>query len=308
VEKPFGHDLASAQELIKVTASQFQEEQIYRIDHYLAKETAQNIITFRFENPLFEAVWNNRHVSGIDILASEKIGIEGRAVFYEQQGALRDFIQNHLLQLLAITTMNEPDRLDSAGIHEKKLQLLDAIMPADPSQARRGQYAGYRDEVQNPDSNVETFAAIHTGIDNNRWRGVPVTIRTGKALAERKTTITFTFKKDTTGLVANTLQFRIQPDEGIALHLLAKKPGFDHELLPVAMDFAYNQHFDGVEPAAYERVLLDAVRGDRTLFASGPEVLAAWRIVEPVVQAWNTSGDGLQVYQPGLPADKIDKI
>lgn len=305
VEKPFGHDLASAEQLIATTAAAFDEEQVFRIDHYLAKETAQNIVTFRFENPLFEAVWNNRHVAGIDIVASEQIGIEGRANFYEKQGALRDFIQNHLLQLLAIATMDKPEQLDSRGIHAAKLQLLQAIKPAAPTSARRGQYASYRQEVDNPDSTVETFAAISTTIDTDRWRDIPVTIRTGKALAERHTTITFSFKNAATGQATNTLQFRIQPDEGIALHLLAKKPGFEHELLPVAMDFSYNDHFEGPQPGAYERVLLDAVRGDRTLFASGPEVLAAWRVVDGIVHAWQQSGEDLKTYQPGTPIDQL---
>lgn len=305
VEKPFGHDLASAEELISLTNHAFQEEQIFRIDHYLAKETAQNIVTFRFENPLFESIWNNRHISGIDIVASEQIGIEGRANFYEKQGALRDFIQNHLLQLLAIATMDKPQQLDSQGIHAAKLQLLQSIRPVEPAQAKRGQYAGYTDEVSNPQSFVETYASITTTIDTDRWRDVPVTIRTGKALADRRTVITFTFSNRPAGSVSNELQFRIQPDEGIALKLLAKKPGFEHELLPVAMDFSYDEHFDGLHPGAYERVLMDAVRGDRTLFTTSQEVLAAWRVVNDVVQAWQQGGEGLRTYQPGTPIDTL---
>lgn len=305
VEKPFGHDLASAEELVKTTSQHFQEEQIFRIDHYLAKETAQNIVTFRFENPIFEAVWNNQHVDSIDIVASEQIGIEGRAHFYEKQGALRDFVQNHLLQLLAIATMDKPSQLDSESIHIEKLRLLESIKPANPTQAKRGQYTSYKDEVNNPHSSVETFASISTTIDNDRWRDVPVTIRTGKALADRRTTVTFTFKGTSGGSGDNQLQFRIQPDEGIALKLLAKKPGFDHELLPVAMDFSYNEHFEGSHPGAYERVLMDAVRGDRTLFASSQEVLAAWRVVNDVVQDWSQSNDDLQLYQAGTPIDRL---
>lgn len=305
VEKPFGHDLESAKELIATTASAFGEEQLFRIDHYLAKETAQNIVTFRFENPLFESIWNNQHVSKIDILASEQIGVEGRANFYEKQGALRDFIQNHLLQLLAISTMEEPKLADSESLHAAKLALLEVIKPVEPSQAVRGQYAGYRDEVNNPGSNVETYASITTTIDNDRWRDVPVTVRTGKALADRATTVTFTFKDKSTGIVANELQFRIQPNEGIALKLLAKKPGYDHELLPVSMDFSYEGHFQGAHPGAYERVLMDAFRGDRSLFASSQEVLAAWRIVDDIVHAWQQDDSGLQTYQPGSAASSI---
>ncbi len=309
VEKPFGHDLASAEKLIETTGRAYGEEQVFRIDHYLAKETAQNISTFRFENPIFEALWNKDHVSHIDILASEKIGIEGRAAFYEQQGALRDFIQNHLLQLLAIATMDQPERFDSDAVHAAKLSALEAIAPITAeqvtSQTSRGQYAGYRDEVGNPDSYVETFASISTVIDSPRWQGVPVTIRTGKALAAKHTTVTFTFKNRTSAK-ANDLQFRIQPDEGIAISLLAKKPGFEHELQTVTMDFSYANNFNGSgQPNAYERVLLDAVRGDRTLFASGPEVLAAWRIVDAVVHAWQSSDTGLLSYQPGTAAEAI---
>jgi len=305
VEKPFGNDLASAEKLIETTNRAFGEDQIFRIDHYLAKETAQNIVAFRFENPLFEAVWNNQHVSKIDIVASEQIGIEGRANFYEQQGALRDFIQNHLLQLLAIATMDEPAKLDSEGIHFAKLQLLESLRPTEPSQAKRGQYQGYKDDVKNPESHVETYASISTSIDNYRWQGVPITVRTGKAMAERRTVITFTFKDKKTGLVANELQFRIQPDEGIDLKLLAKKPGFDNELQPVVMDFSYAQNFAGIQPGAYERVLMDAVRGDRSLFASSQEVLAAWRVVNDVVHAWQQDGNDLQIYQPSTPIDQL---
>lgn len=309
VEKPFGHDLASAEELIATTGQAFGEDQVFRIDHYLAKETAQNISTFRFENPIFEVLWNKDHVSHIDILASEKIGIEGRAAFYEQQGALRDFTQNHLLQLLAIATMDQPERFDSDAVHAAKLAALEAIVPisADQvaSQTSRGQYAGYRDEVDNQDSRVETFASISTTINSPRWQGVPVTIRTGKALASKQTTVTFTFKASA-GNQANNLQFRIQPNEGIAISLLAKKPGFDQELQTVTMDFSYADNFaSGGQPNAYERVLLDAVRGDRTLFASGPEVLAAWRIIDAVVHAWQASDDNLLAYQPGTAAEAI---
>jgi len=308
VEKPFGHDLASAEKLIAATAENFQEEQVFRIDHYLAKETAQNILAFRFENPLFEAVWDARHITAIDIVASEKIGIEGRAAFYEQQGALRDFIQNHLLQMLAIVTMDKPATLDSDGVHAAKLRLLEAVRPITAEQvsdqASRGQYEGYRHEAGNPDSFVETYARISTTIGTDRWQDVPVTICTGKALAEKRTTITITFADQaTTG--TNNLQFRIQPDEGIQIGLFAKKPGYDQALQPVTMDFSYNQNFEGAQPSAYERVLVDAIRGDRTLFAGSQEVLAAWRIVDAVVQAWTANGDGLQTYQPGTGIDSL---
>ncbi len=308
VEKPFGSDLASAKALIDTTATAFGEEQVFRIDHYLAKETAQNISTFRFENPLFEAVWNNQHVSHIDIVASEKIGIEGRIDFYEKQGALRDFIQNHLIQLLAIVTMDQPEAFTSDAVHAAKLNLLRTVRPIEAeqvaSQSRRGQYAGYTDEVEKSKSYVETFAAIETTIDSERWQGVPITIRTGKALAEKSTSVTVTFT-DATMTQTNDVRFRIQPDEGIQISLIAKKPGYTQDLQPVNMDFSYAHNFTEPQPTAYERVLIDAVRGDRTLFASGDEVLAAWHIIDEVVKAWNESDDGLQTYEPGTSIDQL---
>lgn len=308
VEKPFGHDLASAKTLIDTTATAFGEEQVFRIDHYLAKETAQNILTFRFENPLFEAVWNNKHVSKIDIVASEKIGIEGRADFYEQQGALRDFIQNHLIQLLAIATMDQPESLTSDAIHAAKLQVLQSVRPIATDmvadQARRGQYEGYRQETDNADSFVETYASIETTIDSERWQGVPITIRTGKAMADKSTSVTLEFTDKNSGQT-NDIHFRIQPDEGIQIGLLAKKPGYDQALQPVTMDFSYASTFDGSQPTAYERVLIDAVRGDRTLFATSDEVLASWQIIDAVVQAWAKNDDGLVFYQPGTDIDQL---
>lgn len=312
IEKPFGHDLESAQKLIDATAKVFGEEQVFRIDHYMAKETAQNISIFRFENPLFESVWNRHHVTSIDIVASEKIGIEGRAELYDQQGALRDFIQNHLLQLLAIATMDRPKRVsagfNSDAVHAAKLALLEAVQPITArqvaSQTLRGQYAGYRDEAGKPKSHTETFAAIRTTINSPRWQGVPITIRTGKAMADRYSSITFTFKGRGDNQT-NALRFRIQPNEGIELCLIAKQPSFDHKLQPVVMDFSYGEHFNGPHPSAYERVISDAARGDRTLFASSQEVLAAWRVVDEVVKAWKANGDGLIAYESGTPIDKL---
>jgi glucose-6-phosphate 1-dehydrogenase len=310
-EKPFGSNLETAKELVATTAAAFDEEQIFRIDHYLAKETAQNILTFRFENRLFESIWNNRHITALDIVASEKIGIEGRAEFYEQQGALRDFVQNHLMQLLAIVTMERPEQMDSAGIHAAKLQALQAIQPitdkAVASHAQRGQYNGYRQEAGNDKSFVETYAAIQLQIDSDPWEGVPVTIRTGKSMAERYTTITVSFAEagDNDNARSNDLQFRIQPNEGIQLSLLAKKPGYGFDTQPVTMDFSYQQSFVGGEPTAYERVLIDAIRGDRTLFASSDEVLAAWNVLDSVVAAWAKNDKGLLEYEPGTDINDI---
>ncbi|HVX24217.1 MAG TPA: glucose-6-phosphate dehydrogenase [Candidatus Saccharimonadales bacterium] len=309
IEKPFGYDQTSAQQLIHDTGQVFGEEQLYRIDHYLAKETVQNILTFRFENPIFESIWNQQHIEQIDISASEEIGIEGRALFYEPLGALRDFIQSHLLQLLAIVTMDQPTSLDSEHIHQVKHALLQQVQATQPDavsqNARRGQYASYREEVGNPASMTETFAAIRVQINSDRWREVPIVLWSGKALAERKTEISVTFKEPY-HTANNVLRFRIQPREGIELDLLAKQPGYDTQLQTAAMDFSYEQHFvDHGHPNAYERVLVDAVRGDHTLFATGPEVLEAWRIVQPTIEAWQKGSDDLQIYQSGTPGSAL---
>lgn len=290
VEKPFGYDLDSAQTLIDELEQVFREDQLFRIDHYLAKETVQNILTFRFENPIFEALWSHEHVASIEIFASEQIGIMGRKVFYEPLGALRDFIQSHLLQLLAIVTMDQPDRMDSQHIHDKKQAVLDSVMPVDVTAKAviRGQYESYRQEVENSDSNTETFAGIKTYINNDRWNGVPISIWTGKGLAEKRTEIVVTFKNAQQSS-PNRLRFRISPNEGIEIELLAKKPGYATTLQPALMDFSYGSSFnDYTHPNAYERVLVDAIRGDHTLFATSQEVLAAWKVVQPVLDKWFT--------------------
>ena len=303
VEKPFGFNLHSAQDLIQEISEVFGEEQIFRIDHYLAKETVQNILTFRFQNPIFESLWNNKYISQISISAHEKIGIEGRATFYESIGALRDFIQSHLIQVLAIVTMDKPDVLDSEHIHIAKQELMDHIepVPADKVHERviRGQYIGYREEAQNNKSTTETYAAITVYIPNERWQGVPIQLSTGKALSERKTEVRISFK-GSAGESQNDLRFRIQPNEGIELDLVTKKPGFNDELQTTAMDFSYSHDFDNHgHPDAYERVLVDAVRGDHTLFATSEEVLASWRVVQPVLQEWAKNSDDLKLYKQG---------
>jgi glucose-6-phosphate 1-dehydrogenase len=302
VEKPFGRDLASAQQLIEHTDAVFREDQVFRIDHYLAKETVQNILSFRVHNPIFADIWNGRHIESIAVTASEKIGIEGRVNFYEGLGALRDLIQSHLLQLLAISTMDLPEVLDADHIHQARQKLLESVAPADSLLARRAQYESYTQEVENPDSTTETFAQLKLRIDSERWQGSDVTITTGKGLREKRTEIVMTFtdpqdEADTT----NVLTFRLQPNEGIHLQLRVKKPGFADEISEAVMDFSYQQAFgeDSGHPGAYERVLVDAVRGDRTLFATSDEVIASWRIIEPVIQAWQASGEGMQTYASG---------
>ncbi|HWB38745.1 MAG TPA: glucose-6-phosphate dehydrogenase [Candidatus Saccharimonadales bacterium] len=303
IEKPFGYDLQSARDLVQETGSVFDESQIFRIDHFLAKETAQNILTFRFKNPIFEPLWNAEHIASIDIATSEQIGIEGRVQFYEPLGALRDFIQNHLLQLLAITTMDQPAALDSDSIHRSKQYLLEQIQPVPADKvadnAHRGQYKGYREEVNNPDSATETYADITIFIDSERWRNVPMRLWTGKNLHEKNYDITVNFRSqaDEPG---NRLIFHIQPNEGIELDLLAKKPGFDDKLQTAAMDFSYQQNFDDHgHPNAYERVLVDAVKGDHTLFTTSEEVLASWRVVQPILDEWSKNSSDLMMYEPG---------
>lgn len=304
VEKPFGFDLKSAEELIAETGKVFDEQQIFRIDHYMAKETVQNILTFRFQNPIFEALWNREHIESIEISAKEKIGIEGRAAFYEPLGALRDFIQSHLLQIAGVIAMDEPPSLSSDHIHEAKQKVLEQIeaVPTEQITERvvRGQYEGYRDEVKNPASVTETYTAITVYINSPRWQGVPIKLLTGKALDERKSEVCVSFHGKSPAGSTNELRFRIQPNEGIELDLSTKKPGYARDVQTTVMDFSYSNDFeDHGYHNAYERVLVDAVRGDHTLFASSQEVLASWRVVQPVLDAWAKQDDDLQAYQVG---------
>ncbi len=306
VEKPFGYDYTSAEALIATTATAFEEDQIYRIDHYLAKESAQNILTFRQHNPLFTSIWNNQYVTSIDIVAYEQIGIAGRANFYEHVGALRDLIQSHLLQLLALTTMELPTPIgDIAAIHAAKQALLGAIVPptadAVAQDVVRAQYDGYRDEVNNQNSTTETFVSLRLRIANDRWQGVPITLATGKAMAQKRTDITVCFGHAGTDVADNQLTFRIQPNEGIDVQLLVKKPGFDDVVRPASMDFSYVATFvdDHGHPDAYERVLVDAIRGDHTLFATSQEVLASWHILQPILVQWANDSNDLLTYPIG---------
>lgn len=304
IEKPFGRDRQTAVELIESMSRCFNEKSIYRVDHYLAKETAQNILTFRFNNPLFTSVWDNRTISHIIITASEVLGIEGRVSFYEQTGALRDLIQSHLLQLLALTTMEEPVDRSAASIHKAKLELLESIEPIakkDVSQnTARGQYETYRHEVGEAASTTETYAALKLNIRNKRWKGVPVLLRTGKSMREKITEITLVFKDvGQNSSDINSLTIRIQPNEGIVLNLLVKKPSLYDEKEMVQMKFFYNQSFETKQPDAYERVLIDAIRGDKTLFTTHKEVLASWAIIDNVLKAWQEGSVPLELYPNG---------
>jgi glucose-6-phosphate 1-dehydrogenase len=312
LEKPFGFDVKTAEELIDETTSHFKEEQIFRIDHYLAKETVQNILTFRFRNPIFEDIWDAKHIKAIEVVADEKLDIEGRANFYEQTGALRDLIQSHLLHIMAVVMMDKPSELtDASAIHEARLKLLESMQPvrADKLQGRaiRGQYASYKKEVGNQRSHMETFAALEIFSHHPRWKHVPIYVRTGKALSKKQTAVTVHFQP----LAAdhdhtNVLTFHIQPNESISVQLWVKRPGFKHELQTAPMSFSYKQTFDDEgHPDAYERVLVDAIRGDRTLFATSDEVLAAWRILEPVIQAWSQTARDLKIYRKGATGESL---
>jgi len=303
VEKPFGRDLATATTLIDGIKEYFAEHQIYRIDHYLAKETAQNILTFRFRNPLVKSIWSREGIDYIHIRAIEKIDIEGRANFYDGMGALRDLIQSHLLQLMALVMMDAPREMKSAQIHEQKAALLDAIkLPTEPIDdfAVRGQYDNYREEAQNPDSHTETYALLRLGVDLPDWHGVPILLETGKALDRKETSIEVVFRdREAASAARNVLTIRIQPNEGISLQLAAKKPGFTNSVEPVTMEFSYESSFADNNPEAYERVLYDAIVGDQTLFATSAEVLRSWEIIEPVIQHWETAPEFPSGYKKG---------
>jgi len=301
IEKPFGRDLSSAEQLAHDLRQTFDERQLYRIDHYLAKETVQNILTFRFENPLFANSWDNNHVSHILITAAESIGIEGRDTFYEQTGALRDVVQSHLLQLLALVTMDEPADFSAAAIHKQKTALLRSLSFGGQSVSSvtvRAQYDGYLDEVDDQTSRTETYAALRIEIDSERWRGVPLLLRTGKKLAEKVTEITVVFRSGD-GKERNTLTLRIQPNEGIVLNLQIKEVGYEHKMQPVKMDYCYPQADADKHPDAYERVLVDALRGDKTLFTNSDEVIASWQLIQPVLDTWQAEDAELSAYETG---------
>ena len=304
LEKPFGVDRASAEELVAHVERSFTAQQVYRIDHYLAKETVQNIVVFRQDNSLFEQAWNRDAIERIDILASETIGIEGRIAFYEQTGALRDLVQSHLLQLAALTLMTLPPDRELGRIPEARRTLLGTLT-VDPGSVRRGQYADYRTEVANPVSMVETFVSFTLFSTDPRWRGVPITLTTGKALSEKRTDIVVTYRRGSAPQ-PNRLTLRLQPNEGVELCFFAKRPGYDRTIERVPLEFTYADHFDAL-PDAYEHVFLDALRGDHTLFTSGGEVLESWRIVDAVRKAWELSTETLMVYPQGASLEQLRK-
>lgn len=311
VEKPFGHDLESAKAMNAMLRKHFKEEQIFRIDHYLGKETVQNILALRFANSLFEPIWNRNYIDHIQITAAETVGVEGRGGYYENAGALRDMIQNHTLQLMCMIAMEPPLSFDANEIRNKKVDVLNAIRRIPNEEVRnyavRGQYGpgwlqgkkvpGYREEKDtNPKSNTETFAAVKLFIDNWRWEGVPFYIRSGKRLHEKSTELNIQFKKApdfafpkeaTETWRPNRLSIGISPEMDICLRFQSKRPGQSMILNPVDMVFNYKDAYKGEEPEAYETLLYDAMDGDATLFMRADQVEAAWEIVMPIIDVWH---------------------
>ena len=304
IEKPFGHDLASAQKLNREVGKVFRESQVYRIDHYLGKETVRNLMVFRFGNSLFEPIWNRRYVDHIQITVAESMGIENRGAFYEETGAARDVLQNHLLQLVSLVGMEPPAAFQADALRDEKVKVLRAIA-SHPEEVVRGQYGpgwlagtkvpGYREEPDvDPQSETETFVAAKFVIDDWRWSGVPVYVRTGKRLPKRATEIAIQFREVPHRLFASTgsepdpnlLAIRIQPDEGIMLRFGAKIPGLGLDVRSVTMDFSYGSAFSVDSPDAYETLILDALQGDASLFTRADEVEHAWAIVDPIIESW----------------------
>ncbi len=329
IEKPFGRDLATARELNRRVLEAFDEAQVYRIDHYLGKETVQNILAFRFGNSIFEPLWNRRYVDHVQITVAEDLGVEGRGGYYDTAGALRDMVQNHMLQLLSLVAMEPPASFAAEAIRDEKVKLLHSIRPIPAAAVDQwtiaGQYtagsiggrllAGYRQEAGvAPDSKTETYVALRLIIDNWRWAGVPFYLRTGKALPRRLTEVTIQYRepplllfehgahhdhRGSSRLEANRLSLRIQPDEGIALKFGLKPPGERISLVPVVMTFGYREGFGGEAPEAYERLLLDCMRGDSTLFIRRDEVEASWSLVTPILEGWQGSNVAVHEYPAG---------
>ena len=323
VEKPFGHDLASARALNQLILSHAGEHQVYRIDHFLGKETVQNIMALRFSNGIFEPLWNRFYIDHVQITAAETVGVESRGKFYEPTGALRDMVPNHMFQLLAMVAMEPPNSFDADAVRAEKAKVIQAIKPMDPMRVARdtvrGQYErgtikgqpsrGYRAEPDvAADSVTETFVALRLKIDNFRWAGVPFYVRTGKHMTVRRTEIAIAFKQapyalfretPVEHLTPNVMTIHVQPCEGITLQLSAKVPGPTMELGAVAMDFRYSDYFHLPSATGYETLLYDVMIGDQTLFQRADNVEAGWAAVDPILTEWDKNGDSLQRYSSG---------
>ena len=323
IEKPFGRDLATARHLNATIGSVFEESQVFRIDHYLGKETVQDLLVQRFANTIFEPLWNRTFIESVQITVAEEVGVGSRAGYYEQSGCLRDMLQNHTMQLLALTAMEPPVSLDAEAVRDEKVKVLRAIQPLalgpggdvaraqyDPGMLAGKNVPGYLQESGiAPGSTTETFAAVRLSINNWRWQGVPFYLRSGKRMARRVSEIAVQFRRPPGALFAeggkfdlapNTLAFQVQPDEGVSLILNGKIPGLETRTQPVKMSFRYATTFGSNTPEAYERLVLDAMIGDGTLFIRGDEAEASWKIYTPVLESWAASGrQGMESYPAG---------
>jgi glucose-6-phosphate 1-dehydrogenase len=319
IEKPFGTRLQEAQELNRQVLSVLDESQIFRIDHYLGKETVQNVLAFRFANGMFEPIWNRNYIDYVQITAAEDIGIGRRAGYYDSSGALRDLVQNHMLQLLTLLCMEPPVTFEADEVRDEKVKVLHAVEPPPPEAVVRARYtagmaegkdaAGYLDEEGVPDDSMtETYAALRLEVDNWRWAGVPIYLRTGKRLARKVTEIAVTLKpvphlafqaEGSVGVQPNQLILTVQPNEGVSISLGAKIPGTRMRIRPVNMEFLYGTSFLSQSPEAYERLIMDAMRGDATLFTRDDEVEAQWRIIDPILASWESGDEPLAEYPAG---------
>ncbi|HBG98668.1 MAG TPA: glucose-6-phosphate dehydrogenase [Rhodobacteraceae bacterium] len=315
IEKPFGHDLASARALNATLAQHFDEGQVYRIDHYLGKETVQNLMAIRFANMLFEPLWNAHYVDHVQITVAETVGVDGRGPYYDGSGAMRDMVQNHLMQLLCLIAMEPPARFEPDAVRDEKVKVIRALDPIAPADIVRGQYAaaggrpGYLDAVEDPGSRTESFVALKVHVSNWRWAGTPFYLRTGKRLRARVSEIAVIFKDPPHSIFGdgarrgNELVIRVQPDEGITMRVTIKEPGPGGMRLievPLDMSFAEALGDAGADiPDAYERLLMDVIRGNQTLFMRGDEVEAAWAWTDPVIAGWDARGDRPVAYESG---------